>query len=209
MYVSDDFKWGESLCNWLRGVKKAITHKPKNASFEEAVSILFGGSSAWYFLEKVNISQAKSILIYGATGSVGTSAIQIARLHGVEITAVCGPNGSELVRNLWAKEVVNYKQEDFTKIWKTFDIVFDAVGYTNKKACESLISEHGKFSTVQSMDVAKERKEDLILLADWYDQWKIRAIIDKTFSLDQIVEAHKYVDLGHKQGNVIIKIGSR
>jgi NADPH:quinone reductase-like Zn-dependent oxidoreductase len=184
----------------------AIALKPCNASFAEATAILFGGTTAIHFLNKANISNAKTILIYGATGDVGIAALQIAQLYGLDVTAVCSERGKDLSQALGAKTIIDYEKEDFTATGKVFDIVFDAVGYTSEKACKHLVSPNGKFITVGGMDVAKERKEDLQQLADWYDQGEIKAVIDRTYAFDDLIKAHEYVDTERKKGSVIINV---
>ncbi len=206
VYAMDGMKMGGYAEYATFSSHKAVWHKPKNASFEEAVSILFGGSAAWYYLEKARLKQAKNILVYGATGAVGTSAVQIAHMHEVKVTAVCSEDGEGLVKSLGASTVIDYKKEDFTRIGETFDILFDAVGHTSKKACAMLLSEQGTFTTVDSLDVAKERKEDLKLLTEWYEQGKLTAVIDRIYPLDEIVQAHEYVDTGRKKGSVVVVV---
>lgn len=188
--------------------KKVITQKPKSASFEEAAVLPFGGQPAIYFLRKGNIEALKNpqVLIYGATGSVGTSAVQIAKHYGATVTAVCSTRGKELVQGLGADKIVLYNQEDFTKIPDRFDIIFDAVGKTNKKQCVPLLNSTGRFFTVEGTDVSAERKDYLEFLALLFEDNAYQAVIDTTFPLDQIVEAHRYVDSGSKKGNVVVKI---
>jgi len=186
--------------------KGAIGKKPHNASFEEAASLPFGATAALYFLEKAGLKQAKKILVYGATGAVGTSAVQIAALHGAEVTAVCSSSGTELVKKLGATEVVDYQKNDFLDTSTKYDIVFDAVGFTDKKSCSGILMKDGVFVTVEGMDIAHERREDLQLIAQWHEAGKFQAVIDKVYSLEQIVDAHTYVDTGRKQGNVVLAI---
>lgn len=188
--------------------KGVIAPKPVNASFEEAAAIIFGGSTAIYFLNKAKIQQSpqKKVLIYGATGSVGTSAIQIAQYHNAEITAVCSEEGSDLVKSLGAGHVIIYTREDFTKTGAKFDIIFDAVGKLKKKDCSALLSGQGKFVTVGGLDVASETKDQLLFLKNLFEKDQLKAVIDKAYDLDNMVEAHRYVDTGRKKGNVVIKV---
>ena len=186
-----------------------VVPKPKNASFEEAAAIIFGGMSAIYFLKKAGIASkpAQKVLIYGATGSVGVAAVEIARLHKAQVTAVCSAQGVELVKKLGADAIIIYTEQDFTKLDQQFDIVFDAVGKTSKKQCKPLLAKNGKFVTVGGLDVAKETKEQLTQLQQLYENGEIHAHIDRSYTLDDIAEAHCYVDTGKKKGNVVVTIG--
>ncbi len=186
-----------------------VVPKPKNASFEEAAAIIFGGMSAIYFLKKAGIASkpAQKVLIYGATGSVGVAAVEIARHHKAQVTAVCSAQGVELVKKLGADAIIIYTEQDFTKLDQQFDIVFDAVGKTSKKQCKPLLAKNGKFVTVGGLDVAKETKEQLTQLQQLYENGEIHAHIDRSYTLDDIAEAHCYVDTGKKKGNVVVTIG--
>lgn len=185
-----------------------MLHKPVNASFEEAAAILFGGMTALYFLQKAGIEDrsGQKVLIYGATGAVGSSAVQIARHYGAIVTAVCSEEGVALATSLGSDEVIIYTQRDFTKLEQRFDIVLDAVGKTKKSDCRSLLLPGGRYLTVGGLDVAKETKAQLAILKQLYEQGELRAVIDKTYPLREIVEAHRYVDTGRKKGNVVITV---
>lgn len=187
---------------------KAITSKPENASFEEAAALPFGGQTAIYFLRKGKIDAITNpeVLIYGATGSVGTAAVQIAKHYGATVTAVCSSRGKELVEKLGADYIVQYDQEDFTKVPARFDIILDAVGKTSKTVCKPLLKPDGKFFTVEGTDVADERKEYLKFLSQLFENESYNPVIDKVYSIEQIQEAHRYVDSGRKKGNVVLKI---
>ncbi len=187
--------------------KRAMALKPKKASFEEASSIPFGGNTAQYFLGKAGTTKGSKVLIYGATGAVGTSAVQVAKYLGADVTAVSGPDGMKMTKELGASKVYNYKETPLENIEGTFDVVFDAVGKITKSSAAHLIAEGGKYVTVDSLDVAKEGSEGLEELAEMFDGGKLVATIDKTFDLDEIVEANRYVDSGRKKGSVVIKIG--
>lgn len=190
--------------------KSVIVKKPVNASFEEAAAICFGGQTAYYFLEKAGISTRvrPRVLVYGATGSVGTAAVQVARFHQAKVTAVCSEQGEELARSLGADRIVVYTKEDYTRIPDKFDIIFDAVGKISRSACAHLLKEGGVFKSVDSLDVAAEDRKQLDFLRDLFEQGKFKATIDKVFSLDQVVEAHRYVDTGRKKGNVVLRIAN-
>jgi NADPH:quinone reductase-like Zn-dependent oxidoreductase len=182
--------------------------KPMNATFEEAAAMPFGGHTAIYFLEKAKIPEKpySNILIYGATGSVGTAAIQIAKHYHATVTAVCSEKGETLVKKLGANNIVLYDKEEFSESDEKFDIIFDAVGKISKKQCAHLLSNTGRFVTVGGFETAIERKEQLELLCKLFEIGKYNAAIDKIYTIDNIVEAHRYVDTGHKKGNVIIKM---
>lgn len=186
--------------------KRAIALKPKNATFEEASTLAFGGNTALYFLRKAGTGTGKKVLIYGSTGAVGSSAVQVAKYLGADVTAVSGPDGMELSRELGASTVYNYRETALEEIGGTFDVVFDAVGKISKVAAAHLLSQGGQYVTVDSLDVAKESSEDLAELSQMYDDGKLVATIDKTFNLDEIVEANRYVDSGRKKGSVVIRI---
>lgn len=184
-----------------------VLEMPKNATYEEAAAIIFGGQTAIHFLEKAKIAEKLNpkILIIGATGSVGTAAIQIAKNHNADITAVCSSKGYKLVSELGVKNVILYGKEDFTKHTEKFDIVFDAVGKSNKNQCKHLLHENGIYKSVSS-GYASESIQQLNLLKELFEKGAFKATIDKTFPMDKIVEAHRYVDTGRKKGNVVLKI---
>ncbi len=208
VYGSTGFKQGchaEYVCI---SEKKVITDKPKGASFEEAAAIPFGGQTALYFLAKAGIEELTNpnVLIYGATGAVGTAAVQIAKYHGATVTAVCSSRGKELVEKLQADQIIQYDKEDFTKVPHKFDIILDAVGKTSKKECAPLLTPGGKFFTVEAMDIADEKKEYLDLLSQLFEGNKYNPVVDKVYPLEEVQEAHRYVDTGKKKGNVVLRI---
>ena len=185
-----------------------VLEMPHNATFDDAVSLIFGGQTAIYFLEKAKIVEMSNpkILIIGATGSVGTGAIQIARHHNADITVVCSSEGFELVKSLGVYNVTLYDKVDFTKQTNKFDIIFDAVGKTNKQECKHLLSEKGEYKSVNGSGYASETLQQLQLLKKLFEKGKFKAVIDKVFPMDKIVEAHRYVDTGRKKGNVVLRI---
>ncbi len=184
-----------------------VIEMPKNATFEEAAAIIFGGQTAIYFLDKAKIADKpnKKILIIGATGSVGTAAIQIAKHHNADITAVCNSEGQKLVGELGVTKIILYDKEDFTKQTEKFDIIFDAIGTSNRKQCEKLLNGNGIYKSVSS-GYALETIQQLQLLKELFEKGAFKAVIDKTFQMDEIIEAHRYVDTGRKKGNVVLKI---
>lgn len=184
-----------------------VLKMPENATYEEAAAIIFGGQTAIYFLDKAKISHKanQKILIIGATGSVGTAAIQIAKHYKAYITAVCSSEGQELAAQLGVTNIILYDKEDYTKQTEKFDIIFDTVGKSNKKQCQKLLNENGIYKST-SVGYASETIQQLQLLKELFEKAKLKAIIDKTFQMNEIIEAHTYVDTGRKKGNVVLKI---
>ena len=211
VFASTGFKFGGNAEYIAFDEKRAIARKPHNATHEEAAALPFGGTTAIYFLEKAGIAdkRGQKALIYGATGAVGTAAMQIAKHYGAHVTAVCGPNGSELAQSLGADKIIIYTEENFTKSGEKYDIVFDTVGKTTKKECTALLAPSGKFVTVAALDTASETKEQMEFLRALFENGEYKAVIDRTYPLKDIVEAHRYVDQGKKKGNVVIRIADK
>jgi len=184
-----------------------VALKPDNLSFEEAAAIPAGAITALKNLQKANIQKGQSILINGASGSLGTYAIQLAKYYGAEITAVCSGKNVELVKSIGADKTIDYTQQDFTQMPAQYDIVYDAVMKSKPAKCSNILKKNSVF--VNNNRLAKIKEEDIILLKDLIENNQLKPIIDKTFSLDEIVEAHRYVDTGHKKGNVVIKINQQ
>lgn len=208
VYAATGFKLGADAEYITLAEKSPVTLKPTKASFEEAAALIFGGTTALYFLQKAGIKQrsGQKVLIYGASGAVGTAAVQIAKHFGADVTGVCSSENTDLVKSLGATQVASYDKEDFTKNGQQYDIIFDAVGKKKKQECQTSLVPGGKYVTVGGLDVASESKEQLQLLSQLYDNLEYKAVIDKTFPLEKIVEAHRYVDLGKKKGNVVITV---
>lgn len=185
-----------------------LSHKPHNASFEEAAALLFGGQAAHYFLHKTSIvnTPGLSILIYGATGATGTSALQIAKYYKANVTAVCSDYNEKLAIKLGADNVLFYNKEDLTKTDKKYDIIFDAVGKLSKRECAHLLKDGGDFCTVGGLEYARESIEQVRFLKDLFEKGNYDAVIDRVYHMDEIMEAHAYVDSGRKKGNVVLKI---
>lgn len=182
-----------------------ITLKPTNVTYEEAAVIPFGGTSALHFLRKGQIKKGQRVLIYGASGSVGTAAVQLAKYFGATVTAICSSSNFDLVTALGADNVIDYMKEDFTKRGEHYDIIFDAVGKYNKSLCTDALMPNGKYVSVNGM-MAKVSKEDMNLLKQLAETEKLKPVIDRTYRLEEIAEAHMYVEKGHKKGNVSITL---
>ena len=207
VYAMAGFSFGAFAEYCVLPGNRAIALKPETASFEEASTLPFGGTTALYFLRKAGTDKGKKVLIYGSTGAVGTSAVQVAKYLGAEVTAVSGPDGMELSKELGALTVYNYRETPIKEIEGKFDVVFDAVGKISKKEAEHLIAEGGRYVTVAGLDVAKEGSHKIVEIFRMYDEGQLVATIDRTFDLNEIVEANHYVDSGRKKGSVVILIG--
>lgn len=207
--------------------KDAIAIKPVNMTFEEAASVPFGATTALFFLrDKGHIQKGQKVLIYGASGSVGTYAVQLARIFGAEVTAVCSGKNIELVKSLGADYAIDYTLEDFTDSTKSYDLIFDTVGKTSFAKCKRVMTEKGiylatvagvpQFAQMISTSIrggkklisglAPMHKEDLLFLIELIEAGKLKSVIDRSYSLDRVAEAHRYVETGHKRGNVVINV---
>jgi len=207
VFASTEFRFGtyaEYCCMPEKGI---IAIKPANMTHQEAAPVSNGGITALIHLRKANIQRGQKVLIYGASGSVGTYAIQIAKYFGAEVTAVCSSSNFEMVRSLGADKVIDYTQMDFTQSGETYDVIYDAVGKIKFSKRKKSLSKAGHYLNVLSLSGnIKLNVDDIYFLKKLCETGMLRTMIDRTYSFEQIVAAHKYVELGHKKGNVVITV---
>ncbi len=205
----------------------ALAIMPSNLTFEEAAVIPFGGNTALDFLRRGNIRTGQKVLIYGASGSVGTAAIQLAKYFGAEVTGVCSSSNADLVKSLGADRVIDYTVEDFSRGGKKYDIIFDTNGNSPFTDCVRSLNQNGIYLRVVHMTLlpvargfltsmsgskkvigglATEKAENLIFLRGLIEAGRYKPVIDRAYPIDRIAEAHTYVDKGHKKGNVVITV---
>jgi NADPH:quinone reductase-like Zn-dependent oxidoreductase len=181
-----------------------IAFKPSNISFEEAAPVPASGCAALVFLRDTGkIKNNHRVLINGASGALGTYGVQIAKYFGVEVTGVCSTANLELVTSLGADHVIDYTKEDFTKSEKQYDLIFDTVSTSSKSECQKILAPNGRYIRTTGPE---PKREDLLFLKEIIEAGKLKTVIDRHYSLDEIVEAHRYVDKGHKKGNVVINV---
>jgi NADPH:quinone reductase-like Zn-dependent oxidoreductase len=194
----------EYVCVPEKRKSGVILKIPDNISYPEAAVIPVGCMTALHFLRKGKIEKSNKVLIYGASGSVGSYAVQIAKYFGAEVTGVCSTNNLELVKSIGADKVIDYLKDDFTSINIEYDIIFDAVGKITKSKCRKILNKNGYFLSVKFP--SSEKEEYMRLLNRIISEGKIKPVIDRHYNLEQIVEGHSYVEEGHKKGNVVIDI---
>jgi NADPH:quinone reductase-like Zn-dependent oxidoreductase len=207
--------------------RELITHKPRNVNFEEAASIPFGSLNSLYFLRKCNLQQGERVLIIGAGGALGCSGVQLAKEFGATVTGVCSSRHVREVAQLGADEVIDYTVEDFTKRHSLFDVIYDTVGATSYKSCKRLLKPEGFYlnalfggSKLLEMlyvsvfskhkyvcGVCSNVKEDIEYIKQLVEDGKLKPVIDKTYTLEEIAEAHQHVQDGHKRGAVVVRVG--
>lgn len=187
-----------------------VTRKPENLSHEEAACLPYGALLALYFLNKVNLQPGQHILIYGASGSIGTMAVQLAKNAGATITAVCSSRNFEMVRSLGADKVIDYTKDDAVSKLEQYDVVMDAVGNSKTSALKeaakkTALKPGGKYTSIDK-GTPKGIMADFEYISKLAEAGKLQTMIDKTFPLEEMAEAHRYVDAGHKRGNVAISV---
>jgi NADPH:quinone reductase-like Zn-dependent oxidoreductase len=201
-----------------------IAHKPSNMTFEQAAAVCDGAALALECLRKADVREGRTVLVYGASGSVGTAGVQLARHLGADVTAVCNSKNVELVRSLGADRVIDYTHEDFTRSGETYDVVFDAVGLHSFRRCKRSLKPGGTYMATDGfrnvawalltaradrraqLAVIKYRKADVLLLKELIEAGEYRAVIDRTYPLDDVGEAHRYVETLQKTGNVVLTV---
>ena len=203
----------------------AVAHMPAMATFEEAAAVCDGACIALSCLRPADLREGRSIVVYGASGSVGTAAVQLAHHWGAHVTAVCNGKNVELVRSLGADEVIDYEREDFTRNGKTYDVIFDAVGKHSYRRCRRSLEPDGTYidtdlgfmwhvpllallSRRVKLGVAKYRKEDVVFLKGLIEAGEYHAVVDRSYPLKDVVDATRYVETGQKTGNVVLTLGA-
>jgi NADPH:quinone reductase-like Zn-dependent oxidoreductase len=216
--------YAEYLCMPEDGV---VTTKPVNMTHEEAAAVPSGGMTAWHILRKVGIQRGQRVLINGASGGIGSHAVQLAKFHfGAEVTGVCSTPRLELVKALGADQVIDYTKEDFTQSGETYDLIFDVLGKSSFSRCRDSLKPNGRYvlasfkmrPLVQMLStkirgdkkvlcvLSPQSTEDLIFLRGLIEEGKVRSIVDKCYPLEQAAVAHRYVEEGHKKGHVILTV---
>ena len=208
----------------------ALAHKPPDLTFEEAAALCDGAALALACLRKSGSLEGRRVVVYGASGSVGTAAVQLAKHFGAEVTAVCSTENIELVQSLGADHMIDYLQEDFTRNGETYDVVFDAVGKHSFRRSRRSLKPGGTFLETDlgfmwhvpllalatrwiggkkvGLGITKYSKEDVLLLEELVDSGEYRPVVDRTYPLEDVVEAAKYVETGQKTGNVVLTVRS-
>lgn len=201
--------------------------KPVNLSYEEAASVCDGASTAWFFLkDKALIQPGYKVLINGASGSIGTFAVQLAKYFGAEVTGVCSTARLDFVKSLGADQAIDYTQEDFTENGESYDVIFDTAGTRTFSQCKGSLSRKGCYLTTVGglaeyahmlwtrirggrtiiAGLSIDKREALTFIRELIEAGKLKTVIDRSYPLEQIAEAHRYVEKGHKQGGVVITL---
>jgi len=222
----NDTKFGAHAEFMTMAENETITTMPSNVTYEEAAAITEGGHYALCDIRAAKVKAGQNVLVYGASGGIGSAAVQLLKYFGARVTAVCGTKNVELLKSLGADEVIDYTSQDFTKTSQTFDFIFDAVGKSSFGKCKPLLSKNGIYISTELgknseniflalttpifrgrkvlFPIPTIRKEDVIFLKELVEAGMYKPVIDRTYTLEQIVEATKYVETGQKTGNVII-----
>jgi NADPH:quinone reductase-like Zn-dependent oxidoreductase len=186
--------------------KAMVAIKPANITYDEAAAFPIGATTALRLLRKGNIQRGQKVLIYGASGSLGTYAIQLAKYFGADVTGVCSTSNLDMVKSLGACHVIDYTKEDFSSRQERYDTIFDTVGKFPKAKYSQVLAPNGIYMSIAKLST-KEGMENLVFIKEMIETGAIKAVIDRCYPLEQMVEAHRYVDRGHKRGNVVITVG--
>lgn len=201
--------YAEYICLPTDGSHKVIrvAAKPTNLTYEQAAAVPVGGITAVRFLRKADIQSGQKVLIYGASGSIGTYAVQLARHYGAQVTGVCSASNLELVKSLGAGTVIDYTRQDFSENGARYDFVFDAVGKAEKSKCRKVLAPNGTYLSAMGED-GTASPDDLTILKELIEAGELKPVIDRTYPFEQIPEAHRYVEAFHKKGNVVITVNA-
>lgn len=203
----------------------SLAVKPGNTTYEEAAAAVDGATTALFFLDKAGIRGGQKVLVNGASGSIGTYAVQLAKHFGAEVTGVCGGRNVELVRSLGADKVIDYTKEDFTDTGERYDVIFDTVGKSSFSRCRGALTESGRYASTTGLlnyvlsawtfivggrrvvsGMSVDKRKALVFLKGLIEAGTLKIVIDRTYPLDRIAEAHRYVEQGHKRGNVVVSV---
>ena len=196
--------YAEYVCVPEKAKNCVVAKAPEKLELRRAAALPIGAMTALFLLEKAKLEKGQKLLIYGASGSVGTFAVQVARNMGAEVTAVCSTANVEMVKTLGAQKVIDYKREDYTQSGAVFDVVFEAVGKTSKAKAKSVLKKGGRYVSIHMF--TSENTDKLKAIGKMVDEGKLKALIDREYPLEEVVAAHRYVDTGRKRGNVLINL---